>query len=123
MANYDLKINLAKMFGTTIVDFNGKKSIVIPIEENSLFLSEKTGAVYMDMSAIERGEETYGQTHYVKAVMNKNAWKKLPEDSRKAPIVGNMSPSKRQPITASPQTMSQPSTTQSSASFSDNLPF
>jgi hypothetical protein len=124
MANYDLKINLASMFGAKLMTIDGKKSIVLPIEENSLFVSEKTGAVYANWSVLERKAESYGQTHFVKAPINKQAWSALPEELRKAPIIGNMSPSNRQPVSSAPTMSPQPSTTQSSASFSnDNLPF
>lgn len=124
MANYDLKINLAAMFGARRMSIDGKQCLVIPIEENSLFVSEKTGAVYANWDVVERKMESYGQTHFVKAPIGKQAWKALPEDMRKAPIVGNMSPAKKQPAQAMPTTVSQPTTTQSSASFSnDNLPF
>lgn len=112
------------MFGARRMSIDGKQCLVIPIEENSLFVSEKTGAVYANWDVVERKMESYGQTHFVKAPIGKQAWKALPEDMRKAPIVGNMSPSNRQPVPSAPTMSPQPATTQSSASFSnDNLPF
>ena len=68
--------------------------MVIPVEENEIFLSEK-GGIYKDFTAIELKEERYGQSHLVKPSIPSEKFKAMTEDEKKAvPIVGALMPIK-----------------------------
>ena len=96
--NYNVKIDFAKLNKVGVANIQGKtgkvKCVVIPVEENDIFLSEK-GGIYKDFTAIEMKEERYGQTHLVKPSIPSERYKAMTEDEKKAiPIVGALSPIK-----------------------------
>lgn len=96
--NYNLKIDYAKLKKVGVAHIQGKtgkvKCVIIPVEENNIFLSEK-GGIYQDFSVFATKEEKYGQTHIIKPAMRKEEYERMTEDERKAiPIVGSLSPVK-----------------------------
>ena len=65
--------------------------LVIPIEKNKLYKSDK--GVYLDLIAfeIERPKEGSKDTHIVKQSFSKDVREKMTEDELKAlPIIGNL---------------------------------
>lgn len=139
MANYNIRLNLAKFNKTTIMDIQGKsgkvKCVVIPIEENGIYISDKTGNIFLDVSAYEQREIYYGQTHAIKQKVGGDKWRNMTQEERKAiPICGNMTPIEVANGNGGnyQDNTPQPSTSQSSGSFGgynsnssndDNLPF
>lgn len=96
--NYNVKIDFAKLNKVGVANIQGKtgkvKCVVIPVEENDIFLSEK-GGIYKDFTAIELQEERYGQSHLVKPSIPTEKYEKMTEEERNAvPIVGSMKPFK-----------------------------
>ena len=63
MANYKLKLDLTKLCGTQIVEVQGRKCVVLPVDDNGIFLSQR-GSAYLDLNIRESREVKYGQTHY-----------------------------------------------------------
>lgn len=127
MANYNIKLDLSKLNKVAVTDIQGKngrvKCVVIPVEENSVFVSEKTGNIYLDFVANERQTVSYGQTHIVKPKVG-DKWRDMSQEERRnIPICGSLSP-----FEYGNQQQEQPSTSQSSSGFGNysndsNLPF
>jgi hypothetical protein len=77
--NYEIKIDVTK------------------IDKASLYKGEK--GTYMTLQVTETKNNQYGSTHMVKQVLSKERYQAMTEEQRKAiPILGNMSPSKFQPV-------------------------
>ena len=96
--NYNVKIDFGKLNKVGVAKIEGKtgkvKCVVIPVEENDIFLSEK-GGIYKDFTAIELKEERYGQSHLLKPSIPSDIYKALSEEGKKAiPIVGALLPIK-----------------------------
>ena len=108
--NYNVKIDLAKLNKVAAVNLTGKsgkqvKCVVIPIEDNDIFVSEK-GGIYLDLSAVAMKEERYGQSHLIKRSIPSEKYKAMTEDEKKnQPIIGSLSPirSKQAEVTESAQ--------------------
>lgn len=86
------KLNLAKL-KSTVMDFKGKtgqvKCLIIPIEENHLFYSEKTGAVYFEFVGFE-SDKLADWTHSLKQSLPKEVRDKLTKEEQYAyPYLGN----------------------------------
>ena len=126
MANYKLKLDLAKLCNVQVIDVQGKKCVVLPVEDNGIFLSQR-GAAYLDLNIRESREVKYGQTHYAKVSVSKKAFASLSQDVQNAlkNVVGNMSPDEYNPnggyTNSAPQPTSVPNTTQSVSA--DDLPW
>lgn len=121
MTNYNIKLDLSKLCKTTTMDIQGKtgkvKCVVIPVEENGIFLSDKTGNIYLDFTAYERKEESFGQTHFIKQRVGGAKWKAMTDEERKnIPICGSLAPTSHSDNGYQDNTP-QPSTSQSSSSF------
>jgi len=88
------KLNLA-MLEHVIMTKKGKdkkdvECIVIPIEKNQLFKSEK-GAVYLDIIAFDVPNSKYGDTHLVKQSLPKKVREVMSKEELEAmPILGNL---------------------------------
>lgn len=93
MANYKLKLDLAKLCGAQIVEVQGRKCVVLPVDDNGIFLSQR-GAAYLDLNIRESREVKYGQTHFAKVSVNKKTFASLSNEAKEAlkNVVGNMSP-------------------------------
>ena len=67
------------------------KGLFIPYEVNKLFVSEKTGAVYLDIVAFKLKEPQEHSTHIVKQSFSKDERDKMTEEEQKnKPILGNL---------------------------------
>lgn len=134
MAGYNIKIDLSKLNKVAVTDIQGQrgrvKCVVIPVEENDIFVSDKTGSIYLDLTANERREQAFGQTHIIKKRIGGEKWKAMSvEERNNIPICGSLSPFSTQGGQSYEDTP-QPSTSQSSSTFgtgasnsADNLPF
>lgn len=94
MGNITTKLNLAG-FKNAAITMSGKegnvKCLLIPIEQNKFFVSEK-GAVYVDLVGFESNGKVEGSrdTHLVKQSFTKEYLATLTEDEKKSlPILGN----------------------------------
>lgn len=101
-----IKLNIAKL-KSKVMDFKGQngqpvRCLIIPIEENHLFYSEKTGAVYMDLVGFESDKLT-DWTHSVKQSLPKEVRDKLTKEEQYAyPYLGNANVGGRVDDTATP---------------------
>ncbi|MGN1155432.1 MAG: hypothetical protein ACI4TK_04585, partial [Agathobacter sp.] len=99
MDNFDINLDLLKFKNSALLDLqrNGTpvKCIVIPIEENSLFVGKDGKSVYANFRAMAmQSQNKYGNTHYVKLSLSKEAYKALSDDEKKnQPFYGSMKPS------------------------------
>jgi len=89
-----LKLNLAKMHHVLMTkkgkDQQDVECIVIPIEKNHLFKSDK-GNVYLDLIAFDLKEPKDDQTHLVKQSLSKEKRDAMSEDDLKnMPILGSL---------------------------------
>lgn len=97
--NYNVKLDLSKLTKVAAVNLTGRsgekvKCVVISVEENEIFLSEK-GGIYLDLTAIAMKEERYGQTHLIKKSIPSDIYKVLSDEAKKnQPIIGALSPIK-----------------------------
>lgn len=97
--NYNLKLDLAKLKKVGVANITGKtgnkvKCVVIPVEENDIFLSEK-GGIYMDLACFEMKKENYGQSHLIKQSLSEEKRKSMTDEEKNAiPIVGALKPMK-----------------------------
>ena len=62
MANYNVKINLAKLINARLAKVGGKAAVIIPVEDNGIFLTEKGGA-HLDIAAWLNDEPKYDQLY------------------------------------------------------------
>jgi len=94
MGRISVKLNLAALKNAAIITSGKNKDvdcILIPIEQNHLFRSEK-GAVYLDVIGFETApEKRKGKdTHMAKQSLDKKVLDAMSEDEKKAmPILGN----------------------------------
>ena len=89
-----LKLNLTKLTHV-VMKKKGKngevEGIFIPIKQNHLFKSEKTGSVYFDLVAFPIKKPTDDQTHLVKQSFNKEQRAEIGEEKLKElPILGGL---------------------------------
>lgn len=103
MGNYKVKIDLSKLRKSSVtelvIDGQKKKGVFIPIEDNCLYVSQKTGSVYLDLTAYTCQNDRYGKTHILKQKLGGNVWRNMTEDERRnIPISGSIQPDEeRQP--------------------------
>lgn len=94
MGRISVKLNLAALKNAAIITSGKNKDvdcILIPIEQNHLFRSEK-GAVYLDVIGFETApEKRKGKdTHMAKQSLDKKVLDAMSEDEKKAmPKLGN----------------------------------
>lgn len=98
MKNYTGSIALTKLPQAVIVDKKNKagqmvKCILLPIEGNQL--TEKDGAVYMDVRVTVRPEkDQYGQDGFISKSLPSEVYKEMKDDkealNKAQPILGNI---------------------------------
>ena len=93
MANFTIKADLLKLRGAFMMNLKGKtatkRCLVIPVDDAGVFVGEK--GVYLNLVANEMQEPKYGDTHFVKVSLDKDAYNALSEEERKnIPILGGM---------------------------------
>jgi hypothetical protein len=87
------KLNLSMLQHVITEKNSGKtpgkkiKCIIIPIEENDLYLSEK-GNVFLDIIAFDSVNEEYKQTHAVKQSFPKDKYTK--DEMKEKPFLGSL---------------------------------
>lgn len=116
--NYKLKIDYAKLKRVGVAHIQGKtgkvKCVVIPVDENNIFLSEK-GGIYQDFNAFEMKKESYGQSHILKPAIPKEEFDRMSDDEKNAvSIVGSLSPLKARQAEVTEEAQADPE---------DDLPF
>lgn len=132
MEGHNVKINYAKLTGAYAGVVNtpkgNKMCVVIPVEENHIFLSQK-GGIYHDFTALKLYEPKYGQTHQLKVKIPTDKYKAMTKDERdRLPIVGGLQPlfpnnnENQQPQQAQQQPTTQ-RTQQVNKTSIDDLPF
>jgi hypothetical protein len=97
MGNYKVKIDLSKLRKSSVtelvIDGQKKQGVFIPIEDNNLFVSQKSNSIYLDMTAYTTKNDKYGQSHILKQKMGGVVWRNMTEDEkRNIPIVGSLQP-------------------------------
>lgn len=97
--NYNLKLDLAKLKNVAVANINGKsgnsvKCVIIPVDHNNIFLSEK-GGIYLDFGCFALKKEQYGQSHLVKQYLPREVYEAMTDEERnEQPIVGSLKPMK-----------------------------
>lgn len=128
-----MKLDLSKLKNACVKDLKGAsgmiKCLIIPVADNNLFISEKTGSVYLDCECKEVQNPKYDQTHFIKRRYTKEQYYQMDaEDRKNIPIIGNLSPQKEWNNNNSSgynQQQSQPRVqpSQISSNNSNDLPF
>lgn len=96
--NYQGKLNLLRFNNAGVFTVNGKKSIIIPIEENRFFVSSdeknKPKGVYVDFMAWENQiPSKYGDTHSIRQSLSKDIRKEMSDEELKTvPYFGSFKP-------------------------------
>lgn len=87
------KLDLSRLNGVKIVEINGKQYVQIPVEDNPLYVSDKTNGAYLDLVVTSYFTPKYGATHYIKPSINREDYLKMSQAQRKnIPIVGTLMP-------------------------------
>ena len=91
MNNVSIKLNLASLKHALMKsEKTGKPLLVIPVEENSMFFSEK-GNVYLDLIAFPVKSPNDDQTHVIKQSLPKAVREAMTKEQQQAmPIIGNL---------------------------------
>lgn len=95
MDNLTGSIDLLKLNRSGIATIKGIKCLVIPIQENDIFVSAdenlKPKAAYLGLSVYARREPSqYGKTHYVKQSFSKEYREAYPQQVQEKPYLGDM---------------------------------
>lgn len=97
MSHYGININLLKLKNTAVIAITSKKTgvekkcLIIPIEENDLYLSEN--GAYLGLNAFESSGLRDGKTHLLKQNHTKEVREKMTDDERKnMPVLGDAKP-------------------------------
>ncbi len=122
--NYSLKIDLKKLSGAMLGKVNGENCVIIPVEKNGIFCSDK-GAAYIDLAAIELKQEgKFGDTHLVKRTLGRDERERMTEAERNAqPILGGLKPFGKEVSKPIPEVTVEETDADSAAKDDDDLPF
>lgn len=99
MERVSINLNLHKLKATGVVELIGKsgakkRCLVIPIDDNDLFVSDK--GVYLNLIAFPN-DKVEGQSHIVKQSFNKARRDSMTEEERNSlPILGGIQKPKEQ---------------------------
>lgn len=90
--SYAGSIALTKMKHAVITTAKGTRAILLPIDDN--FLTEKDGAVYMNVGVVTKTEsDQYGQNGFISHKISSEKYKELGSELAKdikLPILGNI---------------------------------
>lgn len=92
MANFNLSIELTKLFGANrVTTKSGQEVIVVPLDGNPIAIG-KNGNVYLSLEAREKKQvDQWGGTHYIKPRYKKDDFMNLTEEQRQnMPFVGTI---------------------------------
>lgn len=101
MSNFRAKLNLMKLNKASIMQIQGREQtlrcLVIPVEENHLFVSTDTAnkpkSAYLDINCYELHAPKYEETHMIKQSLAKEVRQNMSEEELRAmPIIGGMKP-------------------------------
>lgn len=97
MENLTGSIDLLKLERAGIATIKGLKCLVIPIQENDIYISAdenlKPKSAYLGLSIFARKEASqYGKTHYVKQSFSKEYREAYPQHVQDKPFLGDMKP-------------------------------
>lgn len=122
--NYNFKLDLTKILGASIVENDKGKFVVIPVEKNDIYTTDK-GSAYMSFVCREMKAEKFGQTHFIKQNVSKKMFKEMTDEERKnIPILGGLSPDNGgQYSSNNAQTPFNAPSTNSASNNYNNLPF
>jgi hypothetical protein len=116
MANYNAKINLAKLEGFGKVTLQGKsgtskRCVVLPIDDCHLF--EGKDGTYLDLTIIETNNSQYGDTHFITRgkSQEEREQEKATGERLRLPILGNLKPFGGQTTEGEEYTYQKPSST------------
>lgn len=90
MANFNLSIELTKLFGANrVTTKSGQEVIVIPIDSNPITIG-KNGTAYLSLEAKEKKQvDQWGGTHYIKPKYKKDGYANLSDEQKQnIPFVG-----------------------------------
>lgn len=107
--NSNVNLNLLKLKSAGVMNIQGKTAtkecIVIPVEENQIFVSKddngRAKGAYLSLTMWENQTPSqYGDTHYIKQQFDKDYREAHAEEMKNTPILGNVKPIKStaQPI-------------------------
>lgn len=87
-----ISLHLNRLNNMSLENVKGKKCVVIPVEDNGIYISPK-GAVVLSYFMSKMYEEKYGNTHVLKRKLSKEEYKRMsPEDRKRTPDGGYFSP-------------------------------
>ncbi|MDE7345326.1 MAG: hypothetical protein K2N48_01135 [Muribaculaceae bacterium] len=92
MSNYSLSVCLTDLQGSQVqANQQGKQFLLIPIEDADLFVSSKSGKVYLNLSMWEKhnGPDQYGKTHGIKQSLSQARQQALGEAAKNIPFIGS----------------------------------
>lgn len=108
MDSINFNVNLLKLSRVGVVSIKGVKCVVIPIEENDIYVSQdretgKTKSAYLNLTAWanKNGLSQYGDSHYIRQSFSKEAREANAVFVKKAPVLGNGKPVQSQGNAAS----------------------
>lgn len=90
--NGTIGLQLNKLNDVSVVDVRGRKCVVIPVEENGIYISEK-GTIVLSFYMTKMNEEKWGKTHALKRRLNREEYLSMTKAQRDStPIVGYFEP-------------------------------
>ena len=90
--NGTINIHLNKLSDVSVVDVRGRKCVVIPVDENGIYISDK-GTIVLSYFMSKMQEEKWGKTHSLKRKLTKEeykTWTKEQKDNN--PVAGYFEP-------------------------------
>lgn len=95
---YNMKINFMKMRNTAIQELKidestTKQCVIIPVEDNKIFVSEKTGSAYAEFECIPLKQMQYFQSHIIRLKYPEEDMEKLTkEEIHDITTLGSLTP-------------------------------
>ena len=90
--NGTVGLHLNKLNGVSVVDVRGTKCVVIPVDSNGIYISDK-GTIVLSYFMSKMPEEKWGKSHTLKRKLTKDEYKSLSKDQRdNTPIAGYFEP-------------------------------
>ena len=93
--NGTVNIHLNKLKDVSVVDVRGRKCVIIPVDDNGIYISEK-GTIVLSYFMSKMKEESWGKTHSLKRKLTKEeykTWTKEQKDNN--PFAGYFEPWKQ----------------------------
>lgn len=90
--NGTINIHLNKLNDVSVVDVRGRKCVVIPVDNNGIYISEK-GTIVLSYFMSKMQEEKWGKTHSLKRKLTKEEYKTWTKEQRENnPVAGYFEP-------------------------------